>query len=167
MPFSAKRRVPEAEATSVDAELEQLEAELGSRLIQQAEDLSRRYPPDSDRVLSGLGLALAQEGSLARRNRNRWSWTAAACLLAVLAAAGWLLAPAPHQVGPSVAQRGSQPTVPAAAWAEGESGPAGVPVPRAPAPATSEEEQAPAWLLSSEELEGIADLEQPGFALGI
>ncbi len=167
MLFSAKHRRPEAEAPWLDAELEQLEAELGNRLVQQAEELSQRFPPDPQRVLSHLGLALARQGLPPRRRWSRWPWAAAACLLVVVAAASWLLVPSVRETHSPIAQRGTQPVLSSAASTESDPLPENLAVTQSAASEVSEEEPPPAWLLSSEELEGIADLEQPGFALGI
>jgi len=167
VPFNTKHRQSPTEATRLEAELEQLEAELGERLVQEAEEMAQRFPPDAQRVLSGLGLALAREAPLPRRRPVRWVWVAAASLLMAIAAGSWLLAPVPRGANSSLAQRQGQSALPVASSGQGELPPEEPSATPIPAPEVLQEGEAPAWLPSSEELEGIADLEQPGFALGI
>ncbi len=167
MPFSKPERNPETEHASLEGELAQLEAELGPALTHQADKLAEQFPPDAERVLSRLGLALAKEPPV-RRSRGVWLWKAAACLAFAVAGAAWLLYPGQENRHPVARWHGAQVQQTAGTAATPE--PAEMPAPPAKneaARASTEAETASPWLLSSEELEGIADLEQPGFALGI
>ena len=167
MPFSMPERKPETEHASLEGELAQLEAELGPVLTRQADKLTEQYPPDAERVLSRLGLALAKEPPV-RRARGVWLWKAAACLAFAVAGTAWLLYPGQENRRPVARWHGAQVQQTAGTATVPE--PAETPEPAAKneaAASTTEAETAPPWLLSSEELEGIADLEQPGFALGI
>ena len=163
-----KPPVPQLLPQGWEEELSQWESHLGKQLAKEAQQLVRRFPPNPQGVLSRVGLALASRAGGTGASGSRRRWIAAAGVFALVAGsvAGWWSAAreatAPRLSAPAGFSRPSSLPLDAhpSRQQATETLPPGAGLPTVGAPPGTE-------LVSSEALEGISDLEQPGFEMGI